>query len=108
MGYGHGCARYSAEGHAHNLWLNITLTTGLIGLACVVAMMVPLGYRLVTTPNPFPDLVILYVFMRGLTTSPLFNPIPGCASLLFICALFWRLMGTSLQDESNPDEGAPS
>ena len=104
MGFGHGCARFSAEGHSHNLWLNVALTTGIVGLMLVNGMIVPLGVNLVTRPNSFADVIFMYVFLRGLTTSPLFNPIPGSASLLFVIAVFWRQMGMSLRSESTGDE----
>ena len=101
-GYGHGCSRFVAWGHAHNLILNVAVTTGLIGVACIVGLLLILGIDFLRGPNMFADLIFLYILIRGVTTSPLFNPIPGGASLLFALAVYWRQMGMTLAPTHGP------
>jgi len=119
LGHGHGCSRYALASfhnsgydyndlhHAHNQLLNVTLSTGLVGLAIVAAMFLAQIRRLLTRPDAFPDLVTVLVLVAGLAEVVLFGPMPRSSTAIWLIALFWRQMSASVEDRTthvNPAE----
>ena len=112
LGWGYGAARQIMSSdkyarstefqtvHAHNLWLNITLCSGLIGLTLMAAMTLGLGYRALTQPNPIPDMILVFVLVAGITEPVLFGPMPRAHTVLWVLALCWRPMNATLEKPS--------
>jgi O-antigen ligase len=111
IGYGHGGSRYALAWfsnwgygendlhHAHNLLLNVTLSTGFIGGFLVLAMLLSQLLRLFRAPVDFPDLAVVVVLLAGLTEPAILGPMPRGSTLIWLIALFWRQMGASLTAE---------
>jgi exopolysaccharide production protein ExoQ len=105
LGYGHGCARFVIMGfgldwanyHAHNVWLNVLLCTGLVGGGLLAAMMVYQLWSLCRRPDSFPDVVTLLVLVGGIADCVMLNPIPDSHTLIWLIALVWRPMGASME-----------
>ena len=97
FGYGYGCQRfvigdehYWPTRHAHNVLLNATLGTGLIGGALLAGVFLCQFFRMFVDRTDFPDTILLLILAGGFSENPLFNPLPGALTLLFFVSLFWR------------------
>lgn len=97
VGYGYGCQRFVIGDehfwptrHAHNVLLNASLGTGIIGGAILAAIFLYQLYRLFVDRTDFPDTILILILAGGFSESPLFNPLPGALTLLLFASLFWR------------------
>ena len=97
FGYGYGCQRfiiadehYWPTRHAHNVLLNATLGTGLVGGGILAVVLVYQIFRLFTDRNDFPDTILLLILVGGFSENPIFNPLPGALTFLFFASLHWR------------------
>ncbi|MCG8649709.1 MAG: O-antigen ligase family protein [Pirellulales bacterium] len=96
LGFGYGCQRMVIEDHfwqtqhAHNLWINVMLGTGVVGCVGLLAVFVSQLLRLFRQPDPFPDLMLVMLLVGGMAENPILNPISGSTTLLFLISLFWR------------------
>jgi exopolysaccharide production protein ExoQ len=106
-GYGFGSARYALYDfnghsytmgtlhHAHNIFLNTTLTTGLIGAALLLAMHLSLFDGVLRNRRLFPALVLVAIVITGLTESPILGPMPRTHTVLWLLALYWNQSDSS-------------
>jgi exopolysaccharide production protein ExoQ len=97
FGYGYGCQRFIIADehfwptrHAHNVLLNATLGTGLIGGALLAIVFLVQTFRMFVDRNDFPDTVLLLLLAGGFTENPIFNQLPGALTFLFFASLSWR------------------
>ncbi len=109
-GYGYGCQRfviadehYWRTRHAHNVLLNVMLGTGLAGGVLLVVVFGRQLISLFAAHNLFPDTILLLVLIGGLTENPLFNPLPGATTLLFLISLYWRDLHREPEDFPVPN-----
>ena len=106
-GHGYGCSRQALYGfnggsygygelhHAHNTILNTALTTGIIGVVIVLAMLIGLFDGLLRRRELFPSVALLAVAVCGLTETLLFGPMPRSHTVLWLFALYWHQSGLS-------------
>jgi len=102
IGYGYGCSRYvlarypgsSSDNfqprHAHNLWLDVAVATGLIGVFLYGGMILQQLIGFVRSPSAFPDIALIVVLVAGNTEPVLFGAMPKTHTVLWLIALFWR------------------
>lgn len=112
IGYGYGCERYvlarypgsSSDNfqprHAHNLWLNVAVGTGLIGALLYSGMILQQLAGFFRWPSALPDMALILVLVAGNTEPVLFGPLPKTHTVLWMIALFWRRMATTIAPES--------
>jgi O-antigen ligase len=117
IGYGYGCSRYvlarypgSASDdfqplHAHNLWLDVAVTTGLIGVLLYAAMIAQQAVGFVRRPAAFPDMALLLVLVAGNTEPVLFGAMPKTHTVLWMIALVWRGLAASVAPGAADAEG---
>jgi exopolysaccharide production protein ExoQ len=101
-GYGFGSARYALYDfnghsytmgtlhHAHNVFLNTILTTGLVGAGLLLVMHVSLLDGVLRNRRLFPALVLVAIVITGLTESPILGPMPRTHTVLWLLALYWN------------------
>ena len=96
FGFGYGCQRFViADGHfwktrhAHNILINLILGCGMIGGVLFLLVIAAQIMSLIHTPALFPCALLGLLFIGGMTENPLFNPIPGAMTLLFLISLVW-------------------
>jgi O-antigen ligase len=106
-GYGYGSARYAlydfnghsyTQGtlhHAHNIFLNTTLTTGLVGAGILLAMHLSLVDGVLRNRRLFPALVLVAIVITGLTESPILGPMPRTHTVMWLLALYWNQSDSS-------------
>ena len=93
VGYGQGCQRFVMRDnffpthHAHNLWLNVALGTGLFGAGLLLWQTLVLGRRFFVAWDPFSGLLLVTVLIFGMTDSVMLGPIPDSHTLLWWLAL---------------------
>lgn len=97
MGYGYGSSVFVlpahtddvgfATSHAHNLFLQLLLTTGGIGLLLFVLTMLALGIRAVTYRNRVIVVMLAFVVLNGLTESSGFMTLANICTLAFAIAV---------------------
>ncbi len=109
-GYGYGCSRhalYDFNGnsyemgqlhHAHNTFLNVMLTTGIVGVLILAVMYLSLFDGVLCHRQLFPALVLTILVIAGLTESLLFGPMPRTHTVLWILALYWQQSGVEQRD----------
>lgn len=102
IGYGYGCSRYvlarypgsSSDNfqplHAHNLWLDVAVATGLIGALLYAGMILQQMIGFFRRPSAMPDIALLLVLVAGNTEPVLFGALPKTHTILWMIALFWR------------------
>lgn len=96
VGHGHGCQRfviadhYWKTQHAHNIFLNSSLGTGIIGVILLVTIFLRQCFLAIVSPGYFPDAMLLLILIGGMTENPILNPIPGMSTMLFVWSLLWR------------------
>lgn len=112
LGWGYGCSRYVlaryAGGdygafdlhHAHNLLLNITLCTGVVGGLLLVGMLLNQLLLAVGSHDPVPDMATVFILVAGITEPLLFGPMPRSHTVIWLLALFWRQSDASLHHPS--------
>ncbi|HEX6188087.1 MAG TPA: O-antigen ligase family protein, partial [Pyrinomonadaceae bacterium] len=94
LGTGYFASRYvlikdfSWAGHAHNSFLEVLLTTGLVGLALLAAFLILTFKEILTTRNAWLLGVTLYCVIQGMLNPVLFNP--GLAMFALAVALLYR------------------
>lgn len=108
IGYGYGCERYvlarypgsSSDNfqprHAHNLWLNVAVGTGLIGALFYSGMILQQLAGFFRWPSAMPDMALILVLVAGNTEPILFGPLPKTHTVLWMIALFWRRIATAI------------
>jgi O-antigen ligase len=113
-GHGYGSSRqalYEFNGHsyhmgelhhAHNTFLNVMLTTGLVGVLILAAMFLGLLDDVLRYRQLFPALVLAIVSVAGLTESLLFGPMPRTHTVLWLLAVYWH------QSSARGSRGKPS
>jgi O-antigen ligase len=84
---------FSWAGHAHNSFLEVQLTTGLIGLLILVAFLVLVFKEIFTTRNGLLIGVTLYCLIQGMVNPVLFYP--GLAMFALALALMSAVLRKS-------------
>jgi O-antigen ligase len=97
MGYGYASSVFVlpehtdaigfATSHAHNLFLQLLLTTGGVGLLLFLATMLALGIRAVTYRNRVIVVMLAFVVLNGLTESSGFTTLANICTLAFAIAV---------------------
>lgn len=93
MGYGYGSSVFVlpehtdaigfATSHAHNLFLQLLLTTGGVGLLLFLATMLALGIRAVAYRDRVIVVMLAFVVLNGLTESSGFTTLANICTLAF-------------------------
>ena len=97
VGHGHGCARFVLAGrdwethHAHNQFLNILLTTGVVGAALVAAAVAWMLFAVWVQPLDLADVVVLAILVVGMSDVSILQSLPDGYTLLFLIALLARV-----------------
>jgi len=108
VGYGYGGSRYVLQedpsyplkfqaNHAHNLFLNMALTTGLPGALLLATMVAQLLLMNLRRPSPVPSLALALVITASITESLLYSSMPRSHMILWLVALFWQQMGMDVE-----------
>jgi O-antigen ligase len=117
IGYGYGCSRYVLDRypgsasddflplHAHNLWLDVAVATGLIGVLLYAAMIAQQMVGFVRWPAAFPDMALVLVLVAGNTEPVLFGAMPKTHTVLWMIALVWRGLAASAAPDSAGVDG---
>ncbi len=74
--------------------------TGLIGALLYSGMILQQLSGFFRWPSAFPDMALILVLVAGNTEPVLFGPLPKTHTVLWMIALFWRRMGTTISPES--------
>ncbi len=114
VGWGYGAPRYLMNTHrlaaftsfqtihAHNIFLDIALSGGVIAALLLAAMFLSLLWGFVRNPDPVPDMVLVLALVASITEPILFSPMPRSHMVIWLIALFWRQVGASLDDREVP------
>jgi O-antigen ligase len=97
-GFGYACQRFVLPGfgedwaiaHAHNLFLQVALGTGITGFFFFAATVASLLSGLFRQPSAFPDAFLTLVLVAGVADVSLFTPVPDSFTLCWLLSLFWR------------------
>ncbi|MBC7906775.1 MAG: O-antigen ligase family protein [Rhodospirillaceae bacterium] len=102
LGYGHaagmalfkGFARWKIT-HAHNLYLQALLYTGVIGFTLLMGVFVCQLRMFAANPSPVRDIVVLYTMLKGLTEQSVLSNMPsGTVAVWMVtvgmAAMAWR------------------
>jgi O-antigen ligase len=89
---------FSWAGHAHNSFLEVQLTTGLIGLLILVAFLVVVCKEIFTTRSALLIGVTLYCLIQGMVNPVLFYP--GLAMFALTLALMSAVLRRAAADSS--------
>ena len=103
FGYGYGASRFALQedpnyplrfqaDHAHNLYLNVTLTMGLPGLLLLVGMIGHMLFRNLWRPNTLVSIVLTVIVITSITESLLYGPMPRSHTVVWLIAMFWQQM----------------
>ena len=93
--------------HSHNIFLDVTLSGGVVGGLLLAGMFLSLLWGFVRSPAAVPDMILLLVLVGGITEPVVFSPMPRLYTVIWLIALFWRQLGASLDDRgrsSRPKE----
>jgi O-antigen ligase len=112
VGYGYGGSRYVLQedpdyplkfqaNHAHNLFLNMALTTGLPGALLLATMFAQLLLMNLRRPSPVPSLALTLVITASITESLLYSSMPRSHMILWLVALFWQQMGMDVDQRDS-------
>ncbi|MCA9161381.1 MAG: O-antigen ligase family protein [Planctomycetales bacterium] len=114
-GVGYGCQRFVVEPlgfewavEPHNLWLNVLLGCGAVGLLLFVALMFALGMQFLLRPNDMSDVILLVILLDGISSSCLFGAIPNSMTFMWLMAIFWRDFDLSPPLAANATTSSPS
>jgi len=115
QGHGYGSARHALADardvsgyqpnelhHAHNLFLNVILCTGIIGGLLLLAMVCDLLLAMWRRPAGFPDVALVVVLLAGIAEPMLFGPMPRLHTMVWFIALFWRQLDATLDGKTSP------
>lgn len=95
-GYGYGCERMITVDNewstynAHNVLLNVLLSTGIVGGAMVGAMFLFQVRRMVMSPDVLLDSLIVVSSVAGLTHLTMYTPMPGAFTLVWLFVQLWN------------------
>jgi O-antigen ligase len=107
LGTGYFASRYlllkefTWAGHAHNSFLEVLITTGLVGLLILLAFVFYVIKKSIKTRSPFLLAVTLYCLIQGMMNPLFFNP--GLAMFVLTIAVF----AAGYKDRDCPN-GSPS
>jgi O-antigen ligase len=71
---------------AHNLWLQVWVTTGIVGLAMILVVVIGSLRRLVVSPAPLRDGLLVYVLFVGFLEPGPMGPTVNLLTFLWIWA----------------------
>lgn len=74
---------------AHNFFLQIAVTTGLVGLSLVLMALLRQTVAYFARPQPFPSLVFAYLMIYGVTEAGPLAPGPNILTLFWALSLCW-------------------
>lgn len=75
---------------AHNTLLQVWLTTGVVGLALILSLIVRQFRDLITKQCLVHDLLLIYITVTGLVEAGAVGPVPSSATLLWAIAIYYR------------------
>jgi O-antigen ligase len=113
VGWGFAASRFALDDgrpefiadHAHNLWLNIALCLGAIGVFLLLAMIIHLLVGTIRHPCPLPAMALAVILLASISEPLLYGPMPRSHMVIWIIALFWQQMGC---DETMDSHSASS
>lgn len=103
FGYGYGTGRFVMEEHSyhcHNIILNITLYTGLIGGGLLLMTMVWIWTAIAIRPRYEIDGWAVVILLGGMIEGMLVSSVPAASMMIWVTIVFWRQMGMSLRNPS--------
>jgi len=104
LGYGYGSSRiiiaggYSSEWgfttqSSHNTLLQSLLTTGIIGTSLIVFMLARQVKQFFTAPDPFCDVMLVFLLTNAMMESLIVGGAPGVLTLVWLITVYWRERG---------------
>jgi O-antigen ligase len=76
--------------YTHNLFLNVWLSTGLIGGMFITLLICLMLYKVIAYPSMVADSLFAFVFLNGLFENVIFSNVASAPTLLFTLAIIWR------------------
>lgn len=92
IGYGPTSSKFLLEDYSlytHNLWLNVGLSCGILGLIVAVLMCVSRFAMLFSSHSFVADGLFMFIFINGLFENVIFSNICGLPTICWILALSW-------------------
>jgi exopolysaccharide production protein ExoQ len=86
-----------ATSHAHNLALQLLLTTGWVGLILFVMTIIGIGIRAVLHNNRVMFALLAFVLLNGITESSGFTTLANICTLAFALAVTYPTMGETYE-----------
>ncbi|MEZ6090864.1 MAG: O-antigen ligase family protein [Pirellulaceae bacterium] len=99
-GYGYVTARFVMEDHSyhcHNIVLNMSLYTGVVGGLLLMSILFYLGSMILREPRYEVDGLMGVILAGGLIDGMLFAPVPSASILILTSALVWRQLDMQLE-----------
>jgi len=103
-GSGYGGARFVMSEnpdfpthHAHNLFINITLSAGIVAGFLLVAIFAWLIVKMFSDPDDLVDCIVVMALIGGIAENVILGPTPETHTLLFLIAIFWRQLGATFE-----------
>lgn len=91
--------------YTHNLFLNIWLSSGVLGGSFVTILMLLMLYKVAFSPSMLPDALIVFIFLNGLLENVIFTNVASAPTLIFALAVIWRTIPerTPAEPDSEPE-----
>ena len=80
-------AEYSM--YTHNLWLNVTLSTGLLGGILILLTTLSRLNQFFYRRHPIADGLVAMILFNGLAENVIFSLLAGMPTILFVIGLTW-------------------
>lgn len=101
FGYGYGTSRFVMEDHSyhcHNIVLNVSLYSGVIGGTILIAMILYFVYAIYHDPRCEIDGLIAMMLIGGLVEGMLLPPVPAASMVIWFSGLLWRQMDMRIDE----------
>lgn len=91
--------------YTHNLFLNVLLSTGIIGGLLIAGLMFSMLWKAARKPSVVADALIVFIFLNGLMENVIFSNVPSAPTLVFVLAVLWRYFPMVVSDSESQEQG---
>ncbi|MEZ6088977.1 MAG: hypothetical protein R3C05_13320 [Pirellulaceae bacterium] len=91
------CVMEDHNDHCHNIVLNMSLCTGVVGGLLLMSILLYLGSMILREPRYEIDGLMGVILAGGLIDGMLFAPVPSASILILTSALVWRQLDMQLE-----------